>query len=627
MSRKRRKKSSAKPRVLTSCDPGIFEFSENTNLLPRVSRQQLYHYMRRREYGIIAQSMIQVLSHFQNNNYTLLNPEGLRRVNEIVSAFFAVISDPEFIVPEKYAAHFLGRAHLFANLVAISDYTTTDSVLQSILLQKDNLVKLMFLYTVKNETVLDSTRFFDLQPGLSSLWYLTYPLPTIGCVLPHYQANMRRHFSNLDKRYYPADHRVSLPYFYCTYFAGQEGKDRLVKEQINASCRRRLEGISVRIKNEPKRDSIAIVTSKWWPNTAVYKSCFPFLDRFRSRYRMTLIHTGQKDPSDLAKDYFDDIHVVRFQKGPDKQLELTTSQIVRNDYQLMYFADIGMTDESVWLSNLRFAPIQVTGYGHPVSTFGGQIDYFVVGEETEKVENLAENYSEKPIVLPGLGCVPIWPTYKRKDLSKKTDKVVANCVWGPDKYNYTMLRMLQEISRLTSNIQYAIFASRGVHRYNAFLPFEAEMQHLLGEALNLHTRKEYMEYMEEAEYADFTINSWPFGGYNTVVEALYLGKPVVTLEGDRFYNLAASALLHRVGLGHLIAKTAPEFIQLCVRMASDPDFLAEQKAILAAVDLGTALFDTNEPAYFEKMMEYIIDNHESLKGSKKPLFARDLVCL
>ena len=483
----------------------------------------------------------------------------------------------------------------------------------------------MFLYSVKNEVVLDAKAFFDWNSRVASLWYLTYPLPTIGCVLPHYQANMQRHFNSIDKRYAPSDHRTSLPYFYSTYFAGETRKDKVVKEQINAACQTKLASVNKRIRNVPARDSIAIVTSKWWPNTAVYKSCFPLIDRLRDRYRMTLIHTGQSPVSDLAKEYFDRVETVKFQHKEDKSYELTTSTIMENDFQLAYFLDIGMTDESVWLSNLRLAPIQVTGHGHPVSTFGSEIDYFVMGEETDKLEDLDKNYSETPIVLPGLGCAPVWPMYKRQNLTRKQDHVLANCVWGPDKYNHTAIRMLQEIASKAEKIHFNIFASRGVHRYNAFLPFKAEMQHLFPGCATIQAEKEYMEYMEESEYGDFAINSWPFGGYNTIIEALYLGKPVVTLEGDRFYNMAASALLRRVGLENLITTTAPEFIELCARMANDPDYLAEQTEKLAAVDLGKALFETDEPIYFEAAMEHIIENHETIQAAGGPVFARGLV--
>jgi len=616
MTRKKRKKKTP--------NRAPFSISENPTDLPKTFRRKLYRLLDRGQHTAICEAILELLLYFQRNNFRGLDQTARDRINELVSAIFTVVSDPDFTIPLKYAATFVARAHLFANLVALSSYETTDSVLKQVLTQKDNIVKIFFLYSARNHTELDYDKFFELQPNLASLWYFTFPLPTIGCVKPHHQANLRHHFEKLNPAYVPADYRVSVPYFSCTYFAGKGRNDRPVKEQINAGCKKKLQDVNLQITNTPARDSILIVTSKWFDHSAVYKSYFPFLDRFRKRYRMDLLHVGMHEPVALATDYFDNVYRAQLQGQDGGINNLNLDAVGDNDYQLAFFPDIGMTDESVWLSNMRLAPIQVTGYGHPVSTFGGEIDYFVVGEETEDLANLDKNYSETPIVLPGLGCVPTWPRYEAKFPEKKTDKVVANCVWGPDKYNYTMLRVLNEITKQAPELEYAIFASRGVHRYNAFLPFVADMSRLLGDSGVLHADKEYMEYMEEAEYGDFAINSYPFGGYNTVVEALYLGKPVVTLEGDRFYNLAASALLRRVGLDNLIATTAPQFIDLCVKMATDPDFLAKQKAKLAAVDLKEALFDTEEPAHFEKAMEYIIDNHEQLKGNKKPIFASEL---
>jgi hypothetical protein len=600
-----------------------FRITDDPLDLPVTFRKKLYKLMERGQHDIISECILELLLYYQKNNFRGLDQAARDRINEAVSAIFTIISDPDFVIAPKYAATYVARAHLFANLVALSCYETTDSILRQVMTQQNNIVKIFFLYSSRNHVELDPEKFFELQPNLASLWYFTYSLPTVGCVMPHQQANVRRHFENLNEAYIPADHRVAVPYFSCTYFAGKDRADRQVKEQINASCRKKLDAAGIKVKNTPARDSILVVTSKWFDNSAVYKSYFPFLDRFRGKYRMTLAHTGMHAPVSLATDYFDEVHRIRLHTNTGGINELSIRPIADNDFQLAFFPDVGMTDESVWLSNLRLAPIQVTGYGHPVSTFGSEIDYFVVGEETEKLDDLAKNYSETPIVLPGLGCVPTWPTYKPKYPEKKTDKVIANCIWGPDKYNYTMLRVLQEISSRASGLKYEIFASRGVHRYNAFLPFVGELSRQMGETATLHSDKEYMAYMEEAEYADFAINSYPFGGYNTVVESLFLGKPVVTLEGDRFYNMAASALLRRVGLGNLIAKTAPEFIELCARMCNDPAFLAEQQAKLAEVDLGKTLFYTDEPTYFARAMEHIIDNHGKLEAGK-PIYAREL---
>ena len=627
MSRKKQKKRkpSRKRRATPITSKAPFLISKEKTALPITFRKKLYRLLESGQYDIVTECILEILLYVQNNNFTRLDQAGRDRLNEIVSAIFAVMSDPDYTVNPKYAATLVARAHLMANLVALSCYQTTDHILKQVMTQQNNIVKIFFLYTVRNYTELDPTAFFEMQPDLASLWYFTYPLATVGCVLPHQQKNLRHHFEKLNPAYCPVDHRVAVPYFSSTYFAGEARKDRPLKEAINTNCRKWLKDAGIKVKNTPVRDSMAVVTSKWFDDSAVYKSYSPFIDQFRDKYRMTLIHTGVHPPTDLALNYFDVVHCTRINaKVKEGMNELHLRDVVTNDFQLVFYPDIGMTDESVWLSNLRLAPIQVTGYGHPVSTFGSKIDYFVVGGEVEDLDDLSKNYSETPIVLPGLGCVPTWPTYERKSLEKKSDKIVANCVWGPDKYNHTMMRILQEMSAQAPRLDYAIFASRGVHRYNAFLPFAEELSQQLGPAAKLHADKEYMAYMAESEYGDFAINSYPFGGYNTVVEALYLGKPVVTLEGNRFYNLAASALLRRVGLDDLITTTAPQFIDVCARLANNSDFLAEQTAKLAAVDLRKAIFDTDEPAYFAQAMEYIIDNHEQLKGSKKPLFAREI---
>ncbi len=589
--------------------------------LPQTDTSQLYRLFLRGDTEAVCSAICDTLMCFQNTNYRTLDTPSIVNINEFVAAVFALLSNPKFKIPEKWASTFVARAHLFANVVAISTFKTTDAILRHVLLQQHNFVKILFLYSARNILQLDMKKLFDGDARLASIWYYTYPLPQVGAISVEQQANMTRHFETRDERYRPFDFRVASPYFYSTYFAGQSRSDRPLKESINAYCKACL--TNTKVHNTPARDSIAIITSKWFPNSAVYKSCSPLVDTLRDKYRLTLIHTDRQPPHQLALDYFDVVHHVKFENIENKY-SLAAKEILINDYQLAYFLDVGMTDESVWLSNLRLAPIQVTSLGHPISTFGSEIDYFVVGAETEKLEDLHLNYSECPIVLPGMGCHPAYPTYVRQNLPKKTDKIVGAAIYGPEKWNYTMMRVFQEIHSRAPNFQATLFASRGVNRYNAYIPFVEDLQHQIGDFMELHSDKEYYDYMREMEYSDFTINSFPFGGWNTVMESLYLGKPVVTLEGDRFYNLAASALLRRVGLEELITHSGPEFIGKCVQMINDTSYLQAMKDRLAAVDLHKVLFDTDEPEYFRRAIEHIIDHHEELKGHKEPIYAKDL---
>jgi hypothetical protein len=56
-------------------------------------------------------------------------------------------------------------------------------------------------------------------------------------------------------------------------------------------------------------------------------------------------------------------------------------------------------------------------------------------------------------------------------------------------------------------------------------------------------------------------------------------------------------------------------------MLNDPDFLQQKQEHLRRINLREVLFDTDEPAYFEEAIEYLIDNHKQLQSdeSRSPI--------
>ena len=592
-------------------------FSEESGHVPASNASKLYQLFLQGKMDKVCEAIIKVLDHFEIHNYKSIDLEAIMRVNDFVSVVLALMVNPEFKFPSRYDLRLIAKAHIFANLVRISAYGTTDHALSHVLCQQKNFVKILFLYTSRNTVYIPVKQLFDVNPGYASLWYFTYSLPTIGSVPAHVDSNVKRHITEMDDRYTLTDHRLSTLYFGCTYQNDQDGNDHRIKRILNREVAKITS--QIKVKNTPKRDSIAIVSAKWFANSAVYKSSSPLVERLEKNYKLTLVHVGPKRPENLMTEVFDEVHTLQFETNGT----LPTEKIENNDFQLVYFPDVGMNDESIWLSNIRWAPIQVTSYGHPVSTFSPQMDYFIVGSDSEVHEDLKENYSERAVVIPGLGAHPSWPEYKAKYPAKRSDKMIVNCMWGPDKYNYSMCKFLQQVeTKCEKPVEFQLFCSKGVHRYQAFLPFKSEVEQALPGCAQIHADKEYFEYMEELEYADFAINSWPFGGYNTVVESLYLHKPIVTMEGDKFYNKACACLLRRVGLEDLIARDMRQFKELTLRMLNDADFLKEKQDHLRNLDLRKVLFDTDEPAYFEQAIEYLIDNRAELQadGSREPIF-------
>lgn len=584
--------------------------------VPKVNTSKLYQLFLQGKTDKVCQAIIDVLNYYELHNYSSIDFDAMSNINDFVGIVLTLMVNSDFKIPgDEFGLPLVAKSHLFANLVRMSAYGTTDCTISHLLCQKHNFIKLLFLYTARNSVYIPVKQLFDINPKFASLWYFTYILPSIGCITPTIHANVRRHLEEIDDRYTLADHRLTPLYFTCTYFNDTDGADRKVKEILNREAAKY--ATQIKVKNTPKRDSIALVTAKWFENSAVYKSSSPLIERLKDKYRLTLIHVGFRRPEQMVTSLFERVHFLQFDKGV-----LPTDPIENNDFQLAYFPDVGMNDESVWLSNIRWAPIQVTSYGHPVSTFSPEMDYFIAGYDSEVHEDLERNYSERVVLLPGIGAHPTWPNYEAKFPEKRDKKIIVNCVWGPDKHNWPMYQCLRKIADKSKRpVEFQIFCSRGVNRYQALLPFKAEVDKILLGVAKVHADKEYFEYMEEAEYADFALNSWPFGGYNTVVESLYLGKPMITMEGRKFYNRAGACLLRKVGFGDLVVTDMNQFAELTLRMINDPDFLKEKQDHLRGIDLRSVLFDTDEPAYFEEAIEYLIDNHEKLQQdqSRKPI--------
>lgn len=633
MSRKnKRKKQKAKmprrpskprcqPKPTEQLVPAVRLPDDPNDFVPQTNQSKLYQLFLQGKDQEACEAIVSVLAFYDTHNYNQINVEARQSINDFVSVVFALMANPNFkIESDQHGFQLVSKSHIFANLVAISTYGTTDGVLAHVMNQQHNFLKLLFLYTSRNSTYIPVKNLFDTNAKYASLWYFTYILPSIGQVSELVHNNVQRHIVEIDDRYTIADFRLTPLYFACTYLNDNNYADHRVKSIINKVAQ--AVTAKLEIKNTPRRESIAIVTAKWFENSAVYKSSSPLIEKLREKYDLTLIHLGAVRPTAMVTEPFSKVHYLEFRKDGN----MPTDVFKDNDYQLVYFPDVGMNNESVWLSNIRWAPIQVSSYGHPVSTCGSEIDYFIVGSESEVLGDLEKNYSERAVVIPGIGAHPSWPNYVAKYPKRERkdgDKVIINCAWGPDKHNYPMYQLMRRISDESKNpIEFHLFCSRGIHRYQSYLIFLAEVKAALPGAVVVHGDKEYFAYMEAMENGDFALNSYPFGGYNTVVESFYLHKPMITLEGDKFYNKAASCLLNKINRPGLIAHTPEEFVQKTIAWIDHPEILEAEVKYLEEIDLRALLFDTDEPKNFEKAIDYLIENHEQLKadGTRKPIF-------
>ena len=88
------------------------------------------------------------------------------------------------------------------------------------------------------------------------------------------------------------------------------------------------------------------------------------------------------------------------------------------------------------------------------------------------------------------------------------------------------------------------FVGSSLVRQNDFLPFARDMAAFFGPGqAEVVPERPYPQYMAIMEQGDMSLEAYSFGGGNTVLDSLFVGRPMVTYQGDKFYNRVGSHAL------------------------------------------------------------------------------------
>jgi protein O-GlcNAc transferase len=93
--------------------------------------------------------------------------------------------------------------------------------------------------------------------------------------------------------------------------------------------------------------------------------------------------------------------------------------------------------------------------------------------------------------------------------------------------------------------------------------------------------------------ADLFLDTLPYNAHATASDALWAGLPVVTVAGKAFAGRVGASLLTAVGLPDLVTPDLAAYEALALRLAQEPEALADCKARLERQRLTAPLFATD----------------------------------
>ena len=307
------------------------------------------------------------------------------------------------------------------------------------------------------------------------------------------------------------------------------------------------------------------------PMSKLYGGIVDTLDR--RRFDVTIFRFGPSNPMGFGAD----ASVVTL--GDDLEAARTTIAASRLD--VLFYTDIGMAPATYFLAFARLAPVQCVTLGHPVTTGIDTVDYFVSADDVED-DGAEAHYGETLIRLAA------FPTYFRKptpaaspptreELGLPADARLYFCAQNLIKFHPAFDATVAEILRcdpkgllvlinnatptlvdcLRSRFQRAMpdVADRVV-----FLPF------LKLEALLAFVR-----------CVDAVLDTPVFGGGTTSLEMFAVDVPIVTWPGPFARSRITHGLYCQMGIAGLTAQSAPQYAEIALRLANDPDWRRQKE--------------------------------------------------
>ena len=309
---------------------------------------------------------------------------------------------------------------------------------------------------------------------------------------------------------------------------------------------------------------------------ALIKGWFQSFDL--ERFELVVFSLGdQGDPETSWARSKSDIFV----SGP-KTLSQWVAAMREQNCEILLYPAVGLHPMTLKLASLRLAPVQINTWGHPDTSGLPTLDYYVSADRFEPAD-AQDDYSERLVLLPHLGnriqplAVPISdPGFAAMNID--LERPILVCPGSPFKYQPAHDHIFVEIAQRIPDAQLVFFRPSVATLANLLhvritKEFEAA-------GLNVMDHVRFVRWLNFQEYhcllrrADVMLDTIGFSGYNTAVQAMECGLPLVTREGRFLRGRLASGVLRRMDLVELIVQTKADYVDLVVRLAADPDYQA-----------------------------------------------------
>lgn len=244
----------------------------------------------------------------------------------------------------------------------------------------------------------------------------------------------------------------------------------------------------------------------------------------------------------------------------------------------------------------KVAPVQVHWVGYLNTSGLSTMDYRLCDGHTDPVGETESLYTEELIRLPfSQWCYrPIAevdaPSTRPSDT---TDRIVFGSF---NQYRKVGDACLDLWSRILTRLRHADLR---ILDFDSPRLTRALLERLAARGVSEHRvtvlgRLGVPDYFRALGAVDIALDSFPYNGATTTLDALWMGTPVVALRGDRSIARGAYSIMQSAGLPELTAASADDYVAVNTRLALDASWRKSLSKRLRSTLLASPLMDSRQ---------------------------------
>ena len=230
--------------------------------------------------------------------------------------------------------------------------------------------------------------------------------------------------------------------------------------------------------------------------------------------------------------------------------------------------------ERLPLFALRPAPVIVAWFNMYATTGMACFDYLIGDEYVIPVEEEAF-YTETIIRVPGC-YLTFEVTYPVPEVASppclQNKAITFGCLASQYKITTDVLEAWSKILHRCPDSRLILKnADLGSPRNREFVLARLAEFQTLQDRVELDGPADHFNFLKKYDEIDVALDTFPYNGGTTTIEALWQGVPVLTFYGDRWAARQSSSLLRNASLPEFVARNLNDYIDRAVNLACSPD--------------------------------------------------------